>query len=54
MQPKGMSDLLPIIKGQADLYSAWIVAAEDGDRQLSVLEMSVYRMKASDLELLPC
>lgn len=47
-----MSDLLPIVKEQADLYRAWTVAAEDSDRQLSVLEMSVYRMRASDLELL--
>ena len=47
-----MSDLLPTIKEQADLYKSWTVAAEDSDRQLSVLEMAMYRMKASDLELL--
>ncbi|TNU77057.1 DUF4357 domain-containing protein [Miniimonas arenae] len=47
-----MTDLLPTIKEQADLYQAWTVAADEKDRQLSVVEMSVYRMRASDLELL--
>lgn len=47
-----MTDLLPEIKQQADRYQAWTVAADDKDRQLSVVEMSVYRMKASEVELL--
>ncbi|BAK36604.1 hypothetical protein MLP_35900 [Microlunatus phosphovorus NM-1] len=47
-----MADLLPTIKQQADLYESWTVAADDRDRQLRVVEMSVYRMKASELELL--
>lgn len=47
-----VADLLPIIKHQADLYEAWTVTVEDGDRQLSRVEMAVYRMKASDTELL--
>lgn len=49
---QAMSKLLPVIKYQADLYESWTVAAADKDRQLTVLEMSMYRMKASDLELL--
>ncbi|GAA3644060.1 GmrSD restriction endonuclease domain-containing protein [Microlunatus ginsengisoli] len=47
-----MADLLPTIKQQADLYESWTVAADDRDRQLTDVEMSVYRMKASELELL--
>ncbi len=47
-----MGDLLPTIKGQADLYESWTVAADDKDRQLTGVEMSLYRMKASGLELL--
>ncbi|WP_296607066.1 DUF262 domain-containing protein [Nocardioides sp.] len=47
-----MGDLLPTIKEQADRYEAWTVAADDKDRQLSTVEMSIYRMKASELELL--
>jgi len=47
-----MGDLLPTIKQQADLYESWTVAADDKDRQLTAVEMSVYRMKASELELL--
>lgn len=47
-----MAELLPIIKEQADLYEAWTVAAEDRDRQLSTVELAIYRMKATELELL--
>lgn len=47
-----MSDLLPTIKREADQYEAWTTAADDKDRQLSTVEMAVYRMKASELELL--
>lgn len=44
--------LLPIIKQQADLYESWTAAASDGHRQLSPVEMAVYRMKANETELL--
>lgn len=47
-----MVDLLPVIKQQADLYRSWTLAAEDGFRQLSRVEMAFYRMNASDVELL--
>ncbi|MEO9249125.1 DUF262 domain-containing protein [Citricoccus nitrophenolicus] len=47
-----MGDLLPTIKRQADTYESWTVAADDKDRQLTAVEMSIYRMKASELELL--
>ena len=33
-------------------YEAWTKAADDGDRQLNRVELAVYRMKASDSELL--
>jgi Protein of unknown function DUF262/Protein of unknown function (DUF1524)/Restriction Enzyme Adenine Methylase Associated len=49
---QSMGKLLPTIKRQADIYEAWTIAAEDRDRQLSAVEMAVYRMKASELELL--
>lgn len=49
---QSMGDLLPTIKRQADMYEAWTVAAEDKDRQLNAVEMAVYRMKSSELELL--
>jgi len=47
-----VADLLPLIRRQADRYEAWTVAADDGDRQLNRVELAVYRMKASDSELL--
>ncbi|MEP7738882.1 DUF262 domain-containing protein [Nocardioides sp. 31GB23] len=47
-----MSDLLALIKQQADQYKAWTVAAEDPDRALSRPEMAVYRMGAAGIELL--
>lgn len=47
-----MGDLLPIIRRQAEVYESWTVAAGDADRQLGTVEMSVYRMKAGELELL--
>lgn len=46
------ADLLPVLKEQAELYEAWTLAAEDQDRQLSSVELAVYRMKASEVELL--
>jgi len=47
-----MGELLPTIKEQADQYEAWTVAADNPDRQLTPVEMSVYRMKAIEVELL--
>jgi alkylated DNA nucleotide flippase Atl1 len=47
-----VADLLPVIKEQAAMYEAWTIAAEDPDRQLSRVEMAVYRMQASGVELL--
>lgn len=47
-----MSDLLPTIKQEADLYQAWTEAAGAPGGDLSVVEMAVYRMQASNLELL--
>jgi hypothetical protein len=47
-----VADLLPVIRKQAETYEAWTRAADDGDRQLSRIELAVYRMKASDSELL--
>ena len=47
-----VADLLPLIRRQAERYEAWTVAADDGDRQLNRVELAVYRMKASDSELL--
>lgn len=47
-----MSDLLPLIKQQADLYQQWTLAAADTDRALDPTEMAVYRMSATGVELL--
>lgn len=47
-----MSDLLPVIKAQADRYESWTVAAADPDRQLDRVELAVYRMRANDIEVL--
>lgn len=47
-----VADLLPVIRKQAETYEAWTRAADDGDRQLSRIELAVYRLKASDSELL--
>jgi hypothetical protein len=47
-----VADLLPVIRKQAETYEAWTRAADDGDRQLSRVELTVYRLKASDSELL--
>lgn len=49
---QSMGALLPMMKRQADMYEAWTVAADDKDRQLNAVGMAVYRMKASELELL--
>jgi alkylated DNA nucleotide flippase Atl1 len=47
-----VADLLPVIREQAKTYEAWTRAADDPDRQLSRVELAVYRMKASESELL--
>ncbi|CAN7242234.1 DUF4268 domain-containing protein [Knoellia sp. LjRoot47] len=47
-----MHDLLLLIKDQADRYQAWSHAADDPDRQLSTVEMAMYRMNANDVHLL--
>lgn len=47
-----MKDLLPRIRRQADMYQAWTEAAARNDGNLSAVEMAVYRMKASGIELL--
>lgn len=47
-----MSQLLALIKHQADQYEQWTHAANDPDRALSATEMAVYRMQAAGIELL--
>jgi hypothetical protein len=47
-----MADLLPVLKGQAAQYEAWTEAAAKTGGNLSVVEMAVYRMQASGVELL--
>lgn len=47
-----MSELLVLIKQQADLYQQWTMAAGEPDRALSPTEMAVYRMQAAGIELL--
>ena len=47
-----MVDLLPVIKEQAQRYEAWTEAAAKPSGNLSVVEMAVYRMQASGVELL--
>ena len=47
-----VAELLPLIRRQAEAYERWTRAADDMDRQLSRVELAVYRMKASDTELL--
>jgi hypothetical protein len=47
-----MADLLPLIKQEADEYEGWVSAAKDGARQLDVVQMAVYRMTASQSQVL--
>lgn len=47
-----MSELVRVLKAQGDAYEAWTRAAEDPHATLSRVEMSFYRLQASDLELL--
>ena len=47
-----IADLLPVIKEQAKQYEAWTEAAARTGGNLTTVEMSVYRMQASGIELL--
>lgn len=47
-----IADLLPVLKMQANLYEAWTEAASKPGGNLTPVEMSVYRMQASGIELL--
>lgn len=47
-----VADLLPLIRQQADTFQAWTTAASEGARPLDRVELAVYRMQASDSELL--
>lgn len=47
-----MSNLLALIKHQANLYEAWTTAAAEPDRTLRPPEMAVYRMQTAGIELL--
>ncbi|MCM3659423.1 DUF262 domain-containing protein [Georgenia satyanarayanai] len=51
-QQERMSDVLVLIKQQADAYQQWSVAAAEPDRALNPTELAIYRMQASDTELL--
>lgn len=47
-----MAELLPVIRAQAEQYQAWTDAAARPSGDLDVVEMAVYRMRASGVELL--
>nr|WP_272955948.1 DUF262 domain-containing protein [Actinopolymorpha rutila] len=47
-----MSEVLVLLKQQANLYQRWTVTASEPDRSLTPTEMAVYRMGATGLELL--
>jgi hypothetical protein len=47
-----MSQLLAIIRQQADRYEAWTMVADDPDRDLKRVELAFYRMKAGGVEVL--
>lgn len=47
-----MADLLLVLKEQARLYEAWTLAAARPSGNLNTVEMAVYRMHASGIELL--
>lgn len=49
---QSMKDLLAVVKAQADLYQQWTEHAEDAHRDLTVLEMTVYRAQAAETEVL--
>lgn len=47
-----MAKMLRLIRTQADTYREWTLAADDSRRRLNPIEMCVYRMQASGVELL--
>lgn len=47
-----MATLLPLMNQQASLYRHWMERAGDPHADLDTVELSVYRMRAMDLELL--
>lgn len=47
-----IADLLPTLKEQANQYEAWTEASGRAGGNLTVVEMAVYRMQASGVELL--
>jgi hypothetical protein len=47
-----VADLLPLIRQQAERYEAWTTAAAEAERQLNRVELAIYRMRASESELL--
>jgi alkylated DNA nucleotide flippase Atl1 len=47
-----MSELLQLIKKQAETYASWVSGAADPTRALTVPERAFYRMQASGVELL--
>lgn len=47
-----MADLLPMLKQQAVRYQRWTDRASDPHADLNAVELSVYRLQASELELL--
>lgn len=49
---KPVTELLGEIKSEADRYERWIESSKDASKQLSVVEMNVYRMRSSGIEVL--
>lgn len=49
---QSMSALLPIIGQQADMYQAWTERASDEHAPLTAVELNVYRLQATELEVL--
>lgn len=47
-----MSELLEVIKKQAEMYASWQTNADDATRALTVPEQAFYRMQAAGVELL--
>lgn len=50
--PHSMTNLLPIIKKQAVLYQRWTERAADPHAPLTSVELNVYRLQSSELEVL--
>ncbi|MDJ0362749.1 DUF1524 domain-containing protein [Rhodococcus sp. H29-C3] len=49
---QSMTSLLPIIKQQADQYQRWTERAGEPNSPLNTVELNVYRLHASELEVL--